>query len=199
MSRSKKNFRTYTVALVANQESGFGVDGNMYAVIESTNEFTLTLDDSNRLAKQVAGMGGVFESEYNKVTLLSAVNQTVTLILGYGTFLDARATLTATINSVVGAANTLDTGGDVSLAPGTTAGLTSTIRAADASALTVIVKAAVTNTETVRVGGTGTGAGQGYPLDPGESVSLSTTAEIAGYNPSNTTAQTVSVLPVRGV
>jgi len=104
---SSKNFRTYNLALTANQEMTLRVRGNMYAVIDNVGEFTITFDESSRIAKATSGTGGEFDDVYENITLLSTTTQSVVIILGFGKYRDARATLNATINTTIAPTNTL--------------------------------------------------------------------------------------------
>jgi hypothetical protein len=175
MGGTKKNFRTYTVALVAGQESSFSIDGDMYAVIECTDEFTLTLDESNRLSKQSAGMGGTFDSVYSKVTLLSAIDQAVTVILGYGTFLDARSSVNATINTTVAPSNTYDNAGDVTIGAAATL-----IRAADSNAKEILVHVPSGAANSIRIGSAAVTAASGLEVEPGMTVAVSNEGALYG-------------------
>lgn len=146
-----------------------------------------------------ASQGGEVTPGARSVRVSSVLAQTIVLIFQDSPIQNDVDNVAVAVTANVTPGNTLDNGGDVSLVAGAGPGATTTIRAADANALSVLVKADIANTETVRVGTTGVGAATGYPLDPGESVSISSTALIAGYNPSTTTAQNVHVLPVRQV
>lgn len=189
----KKHFRTYVFSLTANQDFDADIPGDFYSVIEAAGEFTITLDDSARIGKQVQGMGGEFVQPFSRVKLLSETTQTVILVLGYGKFNDARATLTATINATFQPGNTLAGVADVAL----TAATATAILAADATRLTAMIKNPSSNTASVRIGTTGsTGAAQGFELEPGESISIATTAAIVGYS---VPGESVSVSVVRNV
>jgi len=50
----------------------------------------------------------------------------------------------------------------------------------------------------VRIGTTGVAAATGYPLEPGETLVISTTAAISGYN-ADAAAQNIHVLPLRTI
>lgn len=163
MSR-KRNFRTYTISLTANQEYPLGVDGNMYAVIDNTGVFTITLDESNRLVNQSSGMGGKFQDEYERVTLLSTTTQTVTAIFGYGEFADARASVNATINTTISPSDTVNNPGDVSAGAAATLAI-----AANPNRKEVELCLPSTATNPVRVGNASVTASSGSILEPGTS------------------------------
>lgn len=163
-SGNKKNFRTYTIALTANQEFQMSVSGNMYAVIDNTGVFTITLDESNKLIKQSSGMGGKFDDVYERITLLSTTTQTVTVIFGFGEFADARASVNATINTTIVPSDTVNNPGDV------TAGAAATLAiAANANRKEVELCLPSTATNPVRVGNASVTASSGSILEPGTS------------------------------
>jgi len=175
METVQKNFRTYTLALIANQEFSLNVAGNMYAVIGNTGEFTITLDESNRLAKQTSGMGGKFDDVYTRVTLLSTTNQTITVIFGFGSFADARATLSATINATIAPSDTLDNTSDV------TVGVAATLlKAADADSKEVLIHVPSGAANSIRVGGASVTATSGVEIEPGSTLAIACEAALYG-------------------
>lgn len=161
---SQKNFRTYTIGLTAGQESTLRVRGNMYAVIDNVGDFTLTFDESSRIAKATAGTGGEFESVYEDIKILSSTSQTITIVLGFGKFADARASVNATINTTIAPSDTINNPGDV------TAGVAaSLVIAANANRKEVELCLPSTATNPVRVGNASVTAASGSILEPGTS------------------------------
>jgi len=169
----KKNFRTYTLSLTANTEYSLDLDGNMYAVISNTGDFTITLDGSNKLVSQTAGMGGKFNSEYERVTLLSTTTQTVTCIFGFGEFVDARSNLNATINTTISPSDTLDNDTDI-----TVSSVAILLKAADADTKEILIHVPSDATNSIRVGGASVSSTTGLEVEPGMSLQLSTEAAI---------------------
>ena len=109
----RPNFRTYDISLTSGQEYPLRVQGNMYAVIDNTGDFTITFDESNRIKKATSGTGGSFEAEYSDVTLLSTTTQNVTVVLGFGKYNDSRASVNATVNTTIAPSDTVNNPGDV--------------------------------------------------------------------------------------
>lgn len=171
----KRNFRSYTLSLTANQEFNLDVEGNMYAVISSTGSFTITLDESNRLVQQTSGMGGEFQDAYERVTLLSTTTQTVTVIFGFGKFLDARASVNATLNTTVAPSDTLDNDNDITV--GSTATL---LKAADSDAKEILIHVPSTSSNSIRVGNASVSSTSGIEIEPGSTLALSIEAAIYG-------------------
>ena len=172
---SNKNFRTYTISLTANQEYPLEVDGDMYAVIANTGDFTIRFDESNRLTNQSSGMGGSFPREYERVTLVSTTTQTVTIILGFGEFSDARASLNATVNATIEPSDTVDNTTDISV--GATATL---LKAADTNTKEVIIHVPSDAANSIRVGGASVSATSGVEVEPGSTLTISCEAALYG-------------------
>lgn len=172
--RNRKNFRTYSVNLVAGQDYNLDVEGDMYAVIESDGEFSITLDESNRLRKQVSGMGGSFPSIYERVTLHSVTTQIVTVVLGFGHFNDARSSVNATLTTVVEPSNLVDNSADVLVT--NTATL---IKAADTTTNEVIIHVPSDAPNSIRVGNSSVTALTGVEIEAGGTLIL--TCEAALY------------------
>ena len=176
-----KNLRTYLFSLKAGVEYSVDVDGDVFSVtsVADSTKFTISFDESARFAGITQGMGGKFLQSYNRVVLLSPVDNTVEVVLGFGEFIDSRATLSATLNTSIEPGNIIGNGGDVTIAATTTA----LCLAASSTNLECILRADPDNVEPVRVGGAGVGAANGMPLDPGDSISLSTVGAVYAYNP----------------
>lgn len=162
-----RNFRSYTISLTAGQEQELNITGEMYAVIESAGEFTLTFDESLRIAKSVAGMGGRFESIYSRVKLLSTTTQTVTVILGFGEFNDARASVNATINATIAPSDTAANPADI------TVGVAATLlAAANANRKEVLIHVPSSAANSIRVGSATVAAGAGLEVEAGTTLAL---------------------------
>lgn len=158
----------------------------MYAVIDNSAEFTITFDDSNRIEKATAGTSGLFGDSYSRVRLRSTTTQVVTVVLGWGEFRDARASVNATINTTIEPSDTIDDPLDVSV------GVTATqIAAADANRKELVVNVPSTATQGIRVGGATVARGAGLLVEPGTTLTLS--AECAIYGITNTTTGSVDV------
>lgn len=161
---SRQNFRTYNISLTAGQDFNLNVNGEMYAVIESAAEFTITFDESNRITKAIAGTGGRFRDNYSKVTLNSTTTQTVTLVLGFGQYNDSRSSVNATINTTIAPSDTVINSGDV------TAGASASLLAAanpDRKEIEICLPSTATNP--VRIGNSSVTASSGSILEVGSS------------------------------
>lgn len=175
MTAGKKNFRTYTIALTANQEYPLNIDGNMYAVISNVGAFSITFDESNKVTNQTSGMGANFQGEYEKITLLSTTTQSVVVIFGFGEFQDARATISATINTTISPSDTLDNTTDITVST-----IATLLKAADANTKEVMVHVPSSATNSIRVGGASITATSGLEVEPGTTIQLNCEAAVYG-------------------
>ncbi len=169
------NFRTYQIALIAGQEHEFGVPGNMYAIVDSTGQFTITFDESQRITKAEEGTGGEFPETYNRVTLLSTTSQNVTIILGFGKYHDARATVNATVNTTISPSNTLANPADVTVGVAATV-----IAAADANRKEIMIHVPSDAANSIRIGSASVAAGAGIEVEPGTTFVLATESAVYG-------------------
>lgn len=187
----KRNFRSYQLSLTANQEFNLNVSGNMYAVIDNTGEFTITFDDSNRIAKATGGTGGEFQDTYQRIALLSTTTQTVTVIFGFGKYHDARATVNATVNTTIEPSDTFNEPGDVTVGSSSTQ-----IVAASTARKEVMIHLPSSAGASVRIGSATVTAAKGIELEPGSTISLA--AEMAVYGiRTGGSDEAVSVLELR--
>lgn len=159
---ARQNFRTYTLSLTAGQDQKINVSGEMYAVIESTGAFTIIFDESNRITKAIAGTGGRFRDVYQTVTLNSTTSQTITLVLGFGEYVDARASVNATINTTIEPSNTGDNPVDVTVGAAATL-----ISPALGSQKEVMIHVPSSATNSIRVGTATVAANAGIEVEPG--------------------------------
>ncbi|MBL1277449.1 MAG: hypothetical protein COB30_015315 [Ectothiorhodospiraceae bacterium] len=188
--------RSYSLTLLANASQKIDVPGDFFRIKSaSASSAVLVQVGTGPFTSLDEGEAIKFErNEFSQLTIKSAVAQTVVLIIGYGVMFDDSPVVSVVGTVSMEPANTLDNGGDVSLL----AAAETAIRAADASVLSVVVKADIANTVAVRIGTTGVAAATGYPLEPGETLVISTTAAISGYN-ADAAAQNIHVLPLRTI
>ena len=78
---------------------------------------------------------------------------------------------------------------DISLLPTAT----TLIAPADATRREIFIKNLSTNTQTFRIGDSGAGATDGFPLEPGDGLVITTTGAVYGYNP-GAGAESVAVI-----
>lgn len=174
-SGARHNFKTYTLALTAGVPYPLQVPGDAYAVLNSSGPFEITFDGSNRFVGQVAGMGAEFPTHYSQQSILSPTSQTVVVVLGFGSFNDARATLTATINVTVEPADTVGAPADVVVGAAATL-----LVAADADRKEVGIKVPALAANSIRIGPNTVSGGSGLEVEPGQTVFLAADCALYG-------------------
>lgn len=168
MSR-KTNFRSYTYSLTAGNEFPIAVAGNSFRVLDNSDDFTIKFDDSNVFKKQIAGRGAQFESDYERVTLLSATSQEVTVVLGFGYYDDSRTEVN------LEAPNSIESVADV------TVGVAATlILAGDTRREHALIHVPSTASNSIRVGDNAVTATRGVEVEPGQTATLQASDAIYG-------------------
>lgn len=164
-----------------------------YLYVLSTPEAPvyIALDGGSELLR---GAGqAIFDAEgFQRFSVRSTVAQTVLVSVSRDEQADSRSNVALEVTASVEPGNDIDNGGDVTCG----ADASTQVLAADPTRLAAVITNPVDNTDAVRVGGAGVDDESGLPLEPGESVTLATTAAIFIYSPSD---QTVSAVAVRSV
>jgi len=187
------NPRDYEITFAGAGEREIFARARYVRVLDATGDVFIKADDASEV-KRVKGQALNLETGFSKITIRSAIAQTVRVVLASLPQDDASTSVNATVSATVAPANTLDAGGDVNILATSSALLS----AGDVTRMALIVSNPASNTAAVRVGGAGVGAASGVAIEPGESITLATTAAVYGYNTSSG-AQSVQVLPMREV
>lgn len=180
------------VTLAANVPQRWNIPGDWVAAVTapaSVTDLTVRFDDSEKVPLP-GGIG--FRRYYNTVELESATGGAFVVMVGFGSVADARSTANVTVNTTVAPGASLFDGGDVSCA----SGAATQLLALDAARSYANITNPSTNTVTVRVGTSGVSAASGTPLEPGQTLPISTTAAIYAYQASGG-AVTISAAAVR--
>jgi len=182
------------VTLAAGVPKSFDIAGDWYHVqVAPVADLTTRFDDGERVLLE-QGMG--VRRYYQRIELESATGQDVRVLVGFGSVVDGRASVTGlTLNTQIAPGNTVDDGGDVEVAAETAEELL----AADATRLYALIKNPSSNTITVRIGTVAVAAASGIPLEPGETLPVPTTAALYAYNPDPGDPVTISASAVREV
>lgn len=192
VARRVNGLRAYSLTLAAGASKRLIVSGDwIQIVVAPVDDLMVRFDDSQKV-QMYAGQG--VRTYYSTVELESATGQTVTVWLGYGHATDSRATANVNVSTTVAPGNTLNNGGDVSL----TSGAATQILAADTDRLYATISNGSSNTVTVRIGNASVVGTTGIPLEPGETISVGTTAAIYGFQASGG-AVTISAATVSEV
>lgn len=196
--------KVFSYALSSGVEKVFP-GGRFLRVITADAAIDITFyDESNQPIGQAVGVLGGFQIGiephdldkasrligFAKVGITSATNQTITVAISRQPIQYDR--LTGSISSTIASGTTLDSVADVSV----NATTTTQVAAANANQKSVTIKNLSNNTAAFRIGDIGAGAANGHELNPGESITIETTAAVYGYN-SHSGAQSVSVVSVQ--
>jgi hypothetical protein len=167
-----------TLTLAAGVSQRIGVSGDYFhALTAPVNDLQVRFDEG-KATPIYEGVG--FRVYYDALELSSATGQTVTVLVGFGSVFDGRATANVNVTATVAAGNTFYNGGDVAL----TSGAAGVLLAADATRTLAVVTNPSTNTVTIRVGPAAVDATHGIPVEPGETAFIPTTAAVYGYQAS---------------
>jgi hypothetical protein len=93
------SIRTYKKVIPANGQVEIQVAGNMFNVLKSQARFTIEFDESNKLEELPEGASAQFNNEYQMVRLKSVIEQSVTIVLGFGNFTTATTQSVDTVNA----------------------------------------------------------------------------------------------------
>ena len=155
----------------------FFVSGDYLHVYDApVNDLVVRFDDGEPVALR-QGLG--LRRYYDKVTLESATGQVATVLVGFGSVADARATANVNVTANVTPGANFSNGGDVACG----AGAATLLLAADAARLYALIGNASTNTITVRIGTAAVAAASGIPLEPGTTLPVAFTGAIYAWNP----------------
>lgn len=184
VSNRQRGMTPIRVNLTAGTPQRFDVAGDWVACITAAaTDLTARFDQSEKVPLP-AGLG--FRRYYKTIELESATGGIFVVLAGFGSVADARATVNANLTVNTAPGNTVPVGGDVALV----AGVATVLCALDATRLAATVTNPSSAAASVRVGPAGVGAANGFLLEPGESVTIATTAALYGYSAAG---QTVSV------
>ncbi len=181
------------VTLAAGVPQRFGVDGDYVHVITApVTDLTVRFDNGEPVP-MYEGVG--FRRYYKEIELSSATGQSVIVLAGFGSVFDGRATANVNVTATVAAGNTFNSGADVSALHSAR----TLLLAADASRTYAVVCNSSSNTLSVRIGDSTVAAATGILLEPGESISIATTAAIYAYNADGATDVTINAASIRQV
>lgn len=190
-----KDFKMSLVANVPQSRTVAGA-GSSYHIIKSTSPLTISFDDGDTMERS-QGMGGVTPSVYSKCTVVSEVNQDITIALGNGGVFDSRANISGiTLNTTISPANIIDS------LPSVTVGAGQTVKVATANSTRKEFRIGVSsdNIDGIYYGNSSTSATtQGAWIDLGGTEFITSESDIYVYNPHDTETITVNLLDLRRV
>lgn len=164
-------------------------NGDAFHVLESTTYVTLRFDEGGQKIKRKAGQGGSAPTEFGRVEVVSEVDQTVRISVGYGSVQDSTANVTGNVTATWASSNSNPDAGDVVIPSGQTV----QVIGANTKRQKLHIFAGENNIQNLRVGGPLTDATHGGILAPGGNGVLETEAAIYVFNP-GAAPETVSII-----
>lgn len=170
------NQRSVTLVLQANEPEYIRVSGDFVHVRDASAAVSVGMDGATPVSYV---QGETVQSSYERLEFLSATTQTVTFIVGPGEFRGNAVTATISAAVDVQLSDTAVSTTAVSV-PATSS---AQILASNVDRKEARVSLLSTAANEVYVGGSGIGAGEGGPIEPGVTDYISTTAALHAYNP----------------
>lgn len=189
--KKAQRIRDYKLYLQAGVPRALSVEGSFYNVLSAVGTIGLQFDESTVVTRS-AGMSGL-GADYERVTVTSAIDQTVIICLGYGELSDNKITLSNETVAAIAPTITNASGlhDDVSVPPLTTFKLLD----ANLSRKEVTIFSLASNLADCRVGfNNTTNANRGGVIVPEGVATLATTSEIWVYNPHATQSAIFAIL-----
>ncbi len=193
----KVSYRDYNLSLLAGQPREINVGGNYWQIISQSvsADLLLEFDEVDRITRR-AGSGG--PSQYQRVRITSAVDQSVVISLGYTGGGNPYDRSPVTIGGTINVADAVPSSNATIADAVVTAGAQAIVVAANANRRTALIKLVTDVPLGVRIGDSATAAARGYQMDTGDTASIDGTAAIYVFNPnavSVTLAVTFQTIP----
>jgi len=171
--------RSYAFSLLANVPQDLKIKGRHLRLVEATGDLYVALDQSPWL-KLKQGQGLTIDGQgVTDVRIKSPTAQNVLIVAGDGLFHDNNQSVSVNTTATVDPANTYTPHADVSVPAGGTAALV----AANSNRRAVTITNPISNAGTFRIGiPLSVAANQGDILEPGDSITLATTAALSAFN-----------------
>lgn len=167
--------RDLTITLTANVPVYFNVSGDFIHVRTASADVQIGTDGGKVVSYSA---GETVISPFGGFEIVSATTQQVTLIYGEGEFSGTAVTASIPADLAIEKGDTLNTGTKVSAL----AAAATQIQGSNASRKSLTIRTLSTAGTTLFVGASGIAANQGLPLEPGDALTLDTTAAVFVYN-----------------
>ena len=187
--------RDYPLNLNAGDIKEISVTGNTWSIMEATDDVYVSVDNAPFI-KRIKGQGLSYDvGVFKRLRIKSLVAQSVTIAAGQGRIIDKGTAVSVSTQANVKPGNTYSPGADVTVLAGSSAQLV----AANANRLSVTITNKLSNSNTFRIGTpTTVGATVGDVLEPGESITIATTAALSAFN-EGATDEALSVSEVEDI
>lgn len=159
--------KDFTIGLKQGIEHQISYPGSAFHIQEATDPVTLRFDNGDSVTREKTQGGEV--NQFNRVELLSSVDQVVTVTISDGITIDGRAQIvSATINTTIEPSNTLSNPIDVSIA-----GVAKQLVPSNANRKEVLIHVPSDASHSIRVGGASVAVGAGLEVEIGSTLALS--------------------------
>ncbi|MGF1609738.1 MAG: hypothetical protein ACFCUQ_10105 [Kiloniellales bacterium] len=177
MTDNARRFATFAGRVPAGDRLDITRPGSYFRLIGGAAGLMVRIDDEPP-GDIAVGLGVDCPEPFNRLTFINTTVADIDIEVAFarGRVDDSRLSLSGSVN-VATAANLADVA-DVALA----AGVATQIAAANAVRKELVVSNLAGNAGVMRIGTSNVGAARGIELSPGQSVVLSTSAEVYGYS-----------------
>lgn len=175
-AQRQRGMESFDIVLVAGVPGRMPLNGDYIHILSAPVADLRVRFDNGKPVKVFEGLG--FRRYYSDVEFESATGQTITVLLGFGSVADARATVNASITANIQYGNTLTNPGDVACA----AGAATLLSAITTTRLYAIINNPSANTGTFRIGASSVTASSGLAVEPGESVTVTGSEALYAWN-----------------
>lgn len=160
--------------------------GDFVRILEAADQVTVQTDQG-LYAEMQKGQAVRQPERFDRVRISNATGADLALdvAIGFGEFWDDRMIGEVLTNQI--SPSTLNTPADVSFS------VAQVLIAANTSRKAVVIAAAPGNTANVKIGDSNVGAARGVTLQPGQSITIQSTAAIYGYAATSQTAEILEV------
>jgi len=164
--------KDFTISLKQNIEHVISYPGSSFHIQEATGPVTLRFDNGDSVTREKTQGGTV--RPFDRIELLSSVDQIVTVTIGEGITIDGRAQIvSATINTTIEPSNTLSNPVDVSIA-----GVAKQLVPSNGNRKEVLIHVPSSADHSIRVGGAAVAVGAGLEVEIGSTLALATESAV---------------------
>jgi hypothetical protein len=185
----QKNQKTYKKLLPAGVQVIIEVGGDMFNILKSDARLLIEFDESNRFEEVPEGATAKFSTPYQRVKLISAIEQSVVVVLGYGDF---STPSTQTVESV---SATLESPNQSVISSVSLSGATvATLAGADNSNREVVVSVPSDSDTSVLLSQSAAAIGSGFILEAGQMIAIATKAGVYAQSLSGATVRLNTII-----
>lgn len=178
MKNNSVQFRPRAESLQANVVYPLNSEGNFFHLVSATSSLQISVNDGEYITI-TQGQGIETQQPFRKLQIKSAAAQSVKWVTGFGRFRDNAQNVNVTTSATIDPANTYTPAADVTVLAGSSANLIGS----NAGRRALTITNPTSNSNTFRLGvPLNVGANKGDILEPGDTITMATTAAIDAYN-----------------